>query len=346
MLMDAVVMRRFGGPEVLEFQTIEAPVPGPGEVLVKVAAVSVNRSFDIGARQGKSPFELALPLILGVDPTGAIADVGSGVDRRRIGEPVFVSIPAQCGRCDDCRARRVCNVSRRIGIAAPGGYAQYICVPDFQARRIPAGLDAGEAAIIGRHGEAAWSEVECADIKPGEHVLIMGAAGALGSFLIQLAKLKGATVTAVASSEERLSFCRDLGADHGINYRTANIAHRATELTGGAGMNVVFENVSDPSTFPQAFESLGRGGRLLTIGFHGGAVVPVDMRRLFMNQLTIRSAPMWLPGTNAFEQCFDLATAGRLRASVGARFPLRQAADAHRLVEAGAVNGKVIIEPH
>ena len=346
MQMEAVVMSRFGGPDVLEYRTVEAPAPGPGDVLVRIDAVSVNRSFDINARQGKSPFKLALPLILGVDPTGTIADVGSGVDRGRIGEPVFVSITAHCGVCDECRARRPCGAARRIGVAAPGGYAQYICVPAFQARSIPKGLDAGEATVIGRHAEAAWSEIACADVKPGEHVLVMGAAGALGSFLIQLAKLKGATVIAVASSEERLAFCRDLGADHGINYRADSITERAAELTRGAGVDVVFENVSDPATFPQAFESLGRGGRLLTIGYHGGSVVPVDMQRLFWNQLTIRSAPMWLPGANAFERCFDLAVAGKLRASVGARFPLRDAADAHRLVEAGGVNGKVIIEPH
>lgn len=346
MKMQAVVMSRFGGPEVLECQAVEAPSPGAGEVLVKVGAVSVNRSFDIGARQGKSMFPLAMPLILGVDPSGVIVEAGAGVDLARVGEPVFVSLTAGCGQCQACQSARPCTAALRIGIAAPGGYAQYLRVPAFQALRVPAGMDAAEATFIGRHGEAAWSEVTCADIQAGEHVLVMGAAGALGSLLIQLAKLKGATVIAVAGSPERLDFCRGLGADFGVNYRQGSIATAVAELTQGRGVDVVFENVSDPTTFPQAFDSLGHGGRLVTIGYHGGGVVPVDMRKLFLKQLSIRSASMSLPGAEGFEQSFALAAAGQLRASIGARFPLREAAEAHRLVESGTVVGKVILEPN
>ncbi len=345
MQMEAIVVNRFGGPEVLEFQTIETPKPGPDDVIVKVEAVSVNRSFDIGAREGKSQFKLTPPLVLGVDPTGTIVEAGSNIDPKRVGERVFATFLARCGTCDNCRKAGPCSNARQIGITAPGGYAQYVSIPSFQARKIPAELDAGTASVIGRHGEAAWSEIESADVKAGERVLIMGAAGGLGSLLIQMSKLRGATVIAVASSEERLAFCRDLGADHGVNYREGNITEQVMEITGGAGVNIVFENVSDPSTFPQALASLGRGGRLVTIGYHGGAVVPVDIRVVFRNQLTIKSSPMWSKDTEAFGQCFKLAAEGQLLGKVGARFALKDAAEAHRAVASSAVIGKVVLEP-
>lgn len=347
MEMEAIVVSRFGGPEVLEFKTIEVPTPGPDDVLVKVEAVSVNTSFDIAARKGKSPFPLKPPLIFGVDPTGTITEVGSNVDPDRIGERVYVTFATGCGVCDNCRSGKACSVALKIGIMAPGGDAQYIRVPAFQARQVPPELDPAVATFIGRHGEAAWSQIEAADIQSGERVLIMGASGGLGSLLIQLAKLRGATVIAVAGSEEKLDFCRELGADHAINYAEFNITEQVMELTGGKGVNVVLENVSNPTTFPQAFESLAYGGRLVTIGYHGGAVVPVDMRTLFRNQITIRSSPIWTQGDDeGFQACFKLASEGKLKATIGARFPLREAARAHELVESGDTIGKVILEPN
>ena len=181
MMMDAVVLRRFGGAEVLEFAEVERPVPAVGEVLVKVEAVSVNRSFDIAARQGKSQFPVRLPAILGVDPTGTIVDAVDDPGRARMGERVHVSAISRCGICANCRAGLACSEAKRIGIDAPGGYAQYICVPGFQARAIPPEIDPGEATVIGRHGEAAWSELDSSGLVSGEHALVMGAAGALGT---------------------------------------------------------------------------------------------------------------------------------------------------------------------
>lgn len=345
MKMQAIVLRQFGDADALSFETVESPRPEPGEVLVKVAAVSVNRTFDIVARNGQAPHKVQLPLIPGVDPTGTIVEIGAGVDPSRLGQLVFVSFVVRCGACAGCMAGKACTNIKRIGMTEPGGYAQYITVPAFQARVLPPGLDPAEAGIICRHAGAAWSEIHSAELKEGEWVLVMGAAGALGSFLVQLAKLRGAKVIAVASSEERLDTCRQLGADHGVDYKAGNLTQQVFELTGGYGVDVVFENISDPVLFPLAFASLAHGGRLLTIGYHGGGTVPVDMKALFLKQLRILSSGMWGGGEDVVGKCLDLAAQGKLRAPIGARLPLARAADAHRLVEKGKVIGKVILEP-
>lgn len=331
MEMEAIILREYGGPETLSFETVEAPVPQEGEVLVKVRAVSVNRSFDVVARTGGSPFGLQLPLILGVDPTGEIVDIGPGADRARIGEMVFVSGAAP--------------KAKRIGVTAPGGYAQYIAVPAFQARTVPAVLDPAEATVVCRHAVAAFSEVATADVQDGEWVLVMGAAGALGSFVVQLAKLRGARVIAVASSQDRLDACIELGADFGINYKAESLTERVMEITENHGVDVVFENISDPALFPKAFASLAENGRLVSIGYHGGGTVPVDMKALHIKRLKILSSIMGSGAKDVMGECLRLASEGKLRSLIGARLPLSKAADGHRLVEEGKLIGKVILEP-
>lgn len=345
MKMNAVLLRQFGGPEVLSYESVDAPEPAAGEVLVKVQSVSVNRTFDIAARDGRSPHNPQLPLILGVDPAGTIVAVGENVDPARVGERVYVSLVGRCGKCEGCKAQRACINVKRIGMGADGGYAEYLTAPAFQARQLPSGIPIDEAGVVCRHAGAARAEMQTADVKRGDRVLVMAAAGALGSFLLQLAKLEGAEVIAVASSEERLAACRALGADHSINYKAANLTEEVMRITDGYGVDVVFENVSDPVLFPLAFASLAYRGRLVTIGYHGGGTVPVDMKALFLKQLKILSSGMWTANEDGVGICLDLAAQGKLRALIGARLPLREAAEAHRLVEEGAVVGKVMLEP-
>lgn len=345
MNMEAIILPEYGDADVLSFETVEAPVPGEGEVLVKVRAVSVNRGFDVVARSGGSPFNLQLPLILGVDPTGDIVDVGEGIDRARIGETVFVSGVAGCRKCAACAERKPCQLAKRIGVTSPGGYAQYIAIPAFQARVLPEGVDPAEATVICRHAGAAFSEIHTADVKEGEWVLVMGAAGALGSFLIQLAKLRGAKVIAVASSADRLAACLSLGADDAVNYRAEALTERLMEITDGHGVDVVFENISDPELFPKAFASLADNGRLVSIGYHGGGTVPVDMKALHLKRLRILCSVMGGGSKDPVGECLNLARDGKLRSLIGVRLPLAKAAEGHRLVEEGKLIGKVILEP-
>lgn len=331
MEMKAIVLREFGGPDVLSFETVDMPVPLEGEVLIKVQAVSINRTFDVVGRSGKAPFKLKLPLIPGIDPSGEIVEVGEGVDRARIGEKVFASgnVPKP----------------KMIGMLENGGYAQYVTVPAFQTRTLPSNLDPAEATVICRHAPAAFSEMHTADVQPDEWVLVMGAAGALGSFLVQMAKLKGAKVIAVASSQERIEACIGLGADFGINYKDEDLTERVMEITEKHGADVVFENISDPELFPKAFASLAKDGRLISIGYHGGGVVPVDIKALHFKRLKILSSQRGIGAEDVVGECLRLASEGKIRSLIGVRLPLSQAAEGHRLVEEGKLVGKVILEP-
>ncbi len=343
--MKAIVVREFGPPDVMKYEEVPTPDPGEGEVLVRVGAVSVNRNFDVNARAGNSAHGATLPLIMGVDPSGEITAVGSGVDENRIGEHVNIRGMARCGKCDNCKQGKRCSLSRPIGITAPGGYAEYIVVPDFQARTIPSSIPYADATVICRHAAAAFSETYTSELKAGEWALVMGAAGALASFLVQFAKLKGAHVIAAAGGEDRLEAARDLGADYTVNYRTQNLAEEVMKITDNYGVDVVFENIGDPDLWPGAWDSLAMNGRLITVGFHGGGVVPLDVKKLHMRRLKVLSSVMDAGSKDVVGDCLQLAAEGKIRPLIGKKLPLAEAAEGHRLVEEGGVVGKLILEP-
>ena len=343
--MKAIVVHEFGPPDVMQLEEIPTPEPGEGEVLVRVGAVSVNRGFDVNARAGNSVHGATLPLIMGVDPSGEITAVGPGVDDSRIGEHANIRGMARCGRCDGCTSGKRCSVSRPIGITAPGGYAEFIVVPDFQARTIPDSIPFADATVICRHASAAFSEVFTSDLKEGEWALVMGAAGALASFVLQFAKLKGAHVIAAAGGEDRLEVAREFGADYTVNYRTQDLAEEVMKITDKHGVDVVFENIGDPDLWPGAWDSLAMNGRLVTVGFHGGGTVPLDLKKLHMRRLKVLSSAMDAGSKDAVGDCLQLAAEGKIRPLIGKKLPLAEAAEGHRLVENREIIGKVVLEP-
>jgi len=281
--MKAMILRRYGGPEVICHEEVDRPRPADGEVLVEVRGVTVNRTRDLNVIAGEAGGPEVLPLVPGQDPAGTIVEVGAGVDRSRIGERVIVSSRLACGVCEFCLAGRGsdCRSSRHIGIHRWGGYADYVAVPAGQATPIADSLDFAEAAVAMRHFPMAYQQLRGkAEVKPGEWVLVMGASGGLGSACVQVAKLMGANVIAGAGGDERVAVAMALGADHGINYRREDLTQRVRDLTGGRGVDVICENISDPTTFPAAFASLAVMGRLVTAGAHGGGTVPVNMKQL------------------------------------------------------------------
>lgn len=276
-----------------------------------------------------------------------VAAVGENVDPMWLGRSVVVVSPVSCGTCVECVHARPCLHTKHIGVECWGGYADYVVVPELQLAAIPAGVDFADATYIARHYPMAISEIRTAAVDRGDCVLVMAAAGALGTLLVQLLHRRGAVVIAAAGTDEKVAHALRYGATFAINYRSEQLAARVRELTDGHGVRAVFENISDPLLWPGAFDSLGTGGTLVTAGYHGGGLVPLDVRRLYLQRLRVvaADAPRRNVPRDQLDEGMRLLTEGALRVPVGARIPLREAAEGHRLVESGAVPGKVVLIP-
>ena len=335
--MKAMVIHEFGPPEVMRLEETRTPVPGPGEVLIRVHAVSVNRTLDLAVRAGRYPARVELPHILGVDPSGVVAAVGENVTTRKAGDRV---ITLQILRPATATAGPLI-----LGVHAWGGYAEYVRVPVEATHPLPEDIDFVTATVVSRHAPVALSMLrDDAKVGPDDWILVMGAAGGLGSAGVQVAKHLGAKVIAAAGSDERVRAALELGADFGVNYRRQDLGQETRRITRGRGVDVVFENIGDPDLFPKAFASLARNGRLITAGGHGGGTVPLDVKQLYMNGITVMgSVGRITPGD--LDVALRAAAEGRYRVLVDRVLPLGDAALAHRIVEERSGTGKVVLQP-
>ena len=344
--MKAMVVRRFGGQDALALEDVAVPKPKANEVLVEVHAVTVNRTRDLNVVKGSVVGDEYLPIIPGQDPAGRIVELGRNVEGLKLGSRVIVLSRITCGKCPACKAGHDsdCRKTRSIGIHRPGGYAQYVAVPAKQCFPISKKLSYGEAAVVMRHFPMAMQQIDRkAGIKRGEWMLVMGASGGLGSACVQVGKLRGAKVIVGAGSDARVKAAMALGADYGVNYRKQDLSKKVRELTSGAGVNVVCENISDPTTWPEAFKSMATLGRLITSGAHGGGTVPVDMKYLYHHRIQIIGAA-GSDRTNV-EDAFAAANRGKLKAVVDLELPLVDLPKAFDLIDERKVTGKLIINP-
>jgi D-arabinose 1-dehydrogenase-like Zn-dependent alcohol dehydrogenase len=250
-----------------------------------------------------------------------------------------------CGGCKQClKGEEACCVaSRHIGLHRWGGYADYVVVPAGNAFKLPDNVSYAHGSVIARHFPMAFNQLTSkADVRPGQWVLVMGATGALGNCCVQVAKMLGARVIAGAGADERVELAKSYGADFVINYRRQDLLAEVMRLTGNEGVDVVCENISDPTLWPGAFNSLAINGTMVTAGAHGGGTVTLDMKRLYMRRLRI----IGTAGTNVPDvyKALDAAAQGQIRAIVDRIMPLREAAEAHRIVEE-QITGKVILDP-
>jgi NADPH:quinone reductase-like Zn-dependent oxidoreductase len=183
-----------------------------------------------------------------------------------------------------------------------------------------------------------------AGLRAGETVLVMGAGGNLGSVGIQIAKnVIGARVIAAAGADERVRMGLDLGADHGINYGIQDIYAETMKITAGKGVDVLYDNIANPKILPKAFRAIGMNGRLVTAGAHGGPDVTVDFSHLYHKRITIKGQPGYHPPDVA--KCFAAVAEGKVVTQIERVLPLSRAAEAHRLVESGASQGKIVLDP-
>ena len=329
--MLAIEISRFGGPEVLVPVERPRPVPAAGEVLIQVAAAGVNRP-DALQRRGGYPPPAGASDIPGLEVAGTIAEVGPGGSG---------GVNAGGYRIGD----RVC------ALVSGGGYAEFCAAPAVQCLPIPRGLDMVAAGAIPETSFTVWSNVfERGRLKPGEWILIHGGSSGIGTIAIQLAHVLGSHVLATAGSAEKCAACERLGAERAINYRETDFVAAVRETTGGRGVDVVLDMVGG-DYLQRNIDVLAVEGRLVQIALQAGPtaqlnMVPLLVKRLTITASTLRARSVEEKGAIAAAvraHVWPLLESGAVKPIVHATFPLRAAADAHRLLESSQHIGKIML---
>lgn len=322
--MTAIEIREPGGPDMLVPTARPVPVPGPGEILVRVAAAGVNRP-DVMQRRGLYPPPPGAPDIPGLEIAGTVVARGPGAGRFAVGD-------------------RVC------GLVPGGGYAEFCTVHESTALPVPDGLDLVAAAAMPETYFTVWSNVfERGRLQPGEWLLVHGGTSGIGTTAIQLAVAFGARVVATAGSDAKCEACLALGAARAINYRTQDFV-RETKVATGRGADVILDMVGG-SYIGRNYEAAAVDGRIVQIAFQASSVAEVDFMRLMLKRLThtgstLRSRPVADKAAIAAAleaKVWPLVAEGRCRPVIDRVFPLREAAQAHALMEASTHIGKIVL---
>ena len=324
--MRAVVCSQFGPPEDLSVVELADPDPGPGEVLIQVEAASVTFP-DTLMLEDKYQFKADLPYVPGGEVAGTVAALGDDVDAVDVGSRVLCPL------------------------GSTGGYAELAVAQASAVRLLPDEVEfADSTGLLYAHGTTYYGLKHRGSLQEGETLLVLGAGGHVGLSAVELGKLMGARVIAAASTEEKLDLCRERGADETINYSDEDLKERSKELTGGAGVDVVYDVVGGDYA-EQALRAIGWGGRFLVIGFTAGIPsIPLNLTLLkscqivgvFYGAMTAREPDL---ANEIAEDLLTWVANGRLRPHISARYGLDGASEALRsLIDRKAI-GKVVIEP-
>jgi NADPH:quinone reductase-like Zn-dependent oxidoreductase len=339
--MKAIVFEKQGGPEVLQYTEVPEPVIGPTQILVRVRACALNH-LDIWVRSGLPG--IPLPHIPGSDIAGEVARVGEAVANVRPGEKVLLQPGVSCGKCAKCLAGNdnQCRQYTLLGQGIDGGCAELVAAPSANAVPMPAGVSFEMAAAFPLVFLTAWHMLFTrAKLVPAETVLILGAGSGVGSAAIQLAKTAGARVIATAGSEAKLAKARELGADEVINHSQQRISEEVRRITKGAGVNVVFEHVGQ-ATWEESLRSMAVGGRLVTCGATTGHEGHIDIRHLFVKQLSVLGS--FMGGKGELFPPLELFARGLVKPVIDVVMPLEKCAEAHRRLEQREQFGKIVLK--
>jgi len=322
--MKAVLCKAYGPPESLVVEDVDSPAPGSGEVVVAMKAASVNFP-DVLIIQNKYQFKPPLPFSPGSEMAGIVKATGDGVNGFEPGDRV-------------------------MAFTTYGAFAEDVKTEARRLLPLPAGMDFAQAAAFGlTYATSEFALRDRGDLRAGETLLVLGAAGGVGIAAIEVGKALGARVIACASTDEKLAVCRAHGADETINYTTEDLRDRVKQLTRGNGVDVVYDPVGGPYTEP-ALRSLAWRGRLLVVGFAAGEIprIPLNLTLLkgcsivgvFWGEFTRREPDRFAESMRRLGQWF---TEGTIRPHISATFPLERAADALRLMADRKVTGKVVL---
>jgi putative PIG3 family NAD(P)H quinone oxidoreductase len=323
--MRAVIASAAGGPEVLTVVELPDPVPGPGEVVLDVAAAGLNRA-DLLQRMGVYPPPPGASDVLGMECSGTVAAVGPGVTGWSVGDPA-------------------------CALLAAGGYASRVAVPAGQVMPVPDGIDLVTAAALPEAAGTVWSNVYMvAGLQPGETILVQGGAGGIGTTAIQLASQLGSRVLTTAGTPEKLALCASLGADVTINYREQDFVEVVRESTDGGGADVILDNMG-AKYLARNLDALAIEGRLVIIGMQGGSKAELDIATLLRKRgaviaTSLRSRPTEEKASicaSVVEHVWPLVAGGRVRPIVDRTMPLEEVRAAHELMESGAHTGKILL---
>jgi NADPH:quinone reductase len=322
--MKAIRIHQHGGPEALVYEEITQPTPGPGEALIKIEAIGIN-FIDVYRRVGLYP--VTLPFTIGEEAAGTVAALGPGVEGLRVGDRVAYA-------------------------SVSGAYAEYAAVPAARLVPIPAGLDSRQAAAAMLQGMTAhYLTHSTYPIQPGDQVLVHAAAGGAGLLVVQMAKRRGARVFGTVSTEAKAALARAAGADEVILYTQADFEAEIKRLTGGRGLDAVFDSVGQ-TTFDKSLNCLRPRGYMVLFGQSSGPVAPFNPQTLnakgslFLTRPTL--AHYMATRDELLERAGDVlgwAAAGELTLRIDSEFPLAQAAEAHRRLESRATSGKLLLIP-
>jgi NADPH:quinone reductase len=324
--MRAIQVEKPGGPEVLTLASLPVPQPQDGEILVRVAAAGVNRP-DVLQRQGKYLLPPGASPLPGLEIAGDVVQCGSNATRWKPGDAVMALVHG-------------------------GGYAEYCRVHESHCLPVPESLTSTMAAAVPETFFTVHYNVFMrAALSPGETILVHGGSSGIGSTAIQLAKANGASVIATAGTAEKCRFCKQLGADHAMNYRSEDWAKEVARLTDSRGVDVVLDMVAGP--YAQAnIEALGRDGRYVIIGFLQGWKAELDLRPVLARRISITGSllrPQTVEEKAAIARGVEahvlpLLESGAVKPHVYATFPLERASEAHTLMESSRHMGKIVLE--
>ncbi|WP_457601359.1 zinc-binding dehydrogenase [Hydrogenivirga sp.] len=340
--MKAVVLEGFGGTENLRYvEDFSEPEPRDDEVLVRVKAVALNH-LDIWVRMGALAVKPKLPHILGSDVSGVVERVGRLVRNVEEGDEVVVAPGLSCGVCYDCQSGEDnhCKDYDILGLMSRGGYAEYVVVPARNVIKKPTDLSFEEAASYPLTYLTVWNAlVEKGNLRPYSRVLIWGGSSGVGVAGIQVAKLFGAFVIATAGSEDKARRCEELGADLVIDHYRDDVVKRVRE-TFREGVDIVMDHVGS-ETFGRSVSCLRKGGRLVFFGTTTGSDATIDIRHLFVREISLMGVYMGRRST--LFKITELFERGLLKPVVDKVFPLREAARAHEHLESSRHFGKVVL---